>query len=106
MKKCFKRKFITLSIFFALVFNLFVYGTTFSEYVSKLSTTETGINGSVVTINDLDADYYYYMGINYTHSDDATLPTIENKNIYNENNLVETKITYYGYDIENKNQIS
>jgi len=98
MKKCFK--IVLLGIFLTLVFNL--SNKTFSEYVSSLSTTETGVKDNIVTINDLEADYYYYIGKNYTDSD-GTLPTLENKNIYSENNLVETKITYYGYDIENKN---
>ena len=100
--KRFKKRFTTvLLLFFVLVLNLSTYIYTFSEYVSKISTTETGITNNIITINDLEADYNYYMGLNYVSSD-GTIPTIENKDIYNENNLIELKITYSGKDIENK----
>lgn len=89
-------------LFFVLAYNLSTYFFTFSEYVSKISTTETGVIDNIVTINDLEDDYNYYVGLNYTSSD-GTLPTMENKNIYNESNLVETKINYYGYDINKEN---
>jgi len=99
MKKCFKKNILILGIFLALVFNL--SNKTYSQYVSSITTTETGIIGNIVTINDLENDYYYYMAQNYTNND-GTLPTTEDKKIYSKNNLVETKITYYGKDIENK----
>lgn len=102
MKRFTKRFTTVILLFFVLVYNLSTYFYTFSEYVSKLTTTETGINSSIVTINDLETDYNYYMGLNYVSSD-GTLPTTENKNLYNENNLVELKITYFGKDIDNKN---
>ena len=43
------------------------------------------------------------MGQNYTDND-GTLPTKENKNIYSNNNLVQTKITYSSKDINNDNK--
>jgi len=93
---------IVICLFFVLAYNLSTYFFTFSEYVSKISTTETGVVENVITINDLEDDYNYYMGLNYTDSD-GSLPTLDNKNIYNENNLVETKINYFGYDILKQN---
>lgn len=101
--KSIKKRFTTvLLLFFVLVYNLTTYFYTFSEYVSKLDTNKTGINSNIVTINDLDSDYNYYMGLNYVSSD-GTLPTLENKNLYNEKNLVELKITYFGKDVLNEN---
>ena len=102
MKRITKRFTTVLLLFFVLVYNLTTYFYTFSEYVSRVDATNTGINSNVVTINDLEADYNYYMGLNYVSSD-GTLPTLENKNLYNENNLVELKITYFGKDISNEN---
>jgi len=84
--KIFKKRLITIILlFFVLVYNITTYTITFSEYVSKISTTQTGINNNIVTINDIENDYNYYMGLNYVSSD-GTLPTIENKNIYNKKN--------------------
>lgn len=101
--KSIKKRFTTvLLLFFVLVYNLTTYFYTFSEYVSKMDTTVTGINSNIVTINDLVNDYNYYMGLNYVSSD-GTLPTLENKNLYNEKTIVELKITYFGKDIENEN---
>ena len=102
MKSIRKRFTTVLLLFFVLVYNLTTYFYTFSEYVSKMGSTDTGINNNIVTINDLTNDYNYYMGLNYVSSD-GTLPTLENKNIYNENNLIELKITYFGKDISNEN---
>ena len=97
-----KRFFVVSCLFLVLALNISTYFFTFSEYVSKLSTTETGVYENVVTLNDIEADYNYYMGLNYTYND-GSLPSIENKNIYNKNNLVETKLSYFGYDILKEN---
>lgn len=61
---------------------------------------ESGVVGNTVYVNDLDSDYNYYMGKNYTTSD-GTLPTQENKNIYNSSNLVKVFMAYHGEDINN-----
>ncbi|MDD3453672.1 MAG: hypothetical protein PHN42_05330, partial [Bacilli bacterium] len=72
-----------------------------SIFASKLSTNNTGIVGNVVYLNDIKKDYYYYMGLNYTTSDDGYMPSNENKKIYNDNNLVAVKLSYYGKNKEN-----
>lgn len=58
---------------------------------------ESGSRNRVVYINDLDADWNYYQGLNYV-SGSSRLPTGENRNIYSESNLVRAKITYSASD--------
>ncbi len=65
---------------------------------NPISLHDSGVVGDTVYVNDLDSDYNYYMGKNYTDSD-GTLPTLENKNIYNSLNLVKVYIAYDGSDI-------
>ena len=60
-----------------------VYITTYGDYVSSFN-DESGILGNIVYVNDARSDYDYYMGLNYTYSDDGKLPTSVNKNIYND----------------------
>ncbi len=84
-------------IFAVLSFCVTAYLKTYSEYVSNPNNLN-GVNGEYVYINDADADWYFYMGRNYT-SNNGQLPTFADKNLYNENNLVETTVTYNGRDI-------
>ena len=85
-----------------LVVSAITYFNTFSEmtiaFQNDPSYVSSKVDGNTVYVNDLVADINYYTGLNYTYSANGTLPTTVNKNIYNENNLVQTKITYYGYD--------
>lgn len=67
--------------------------TTFIEHNS-------GISSNIVYVNDLVSDWDYYMGLNYT-SNNGSLPSLENKNLYNENTLVNIQLTYYGYNYAN-----
>ena len=101
-----KMRFFTLLFFFGILLLLnFTYFRTYSDRIIDFAQdpdyVESGIVGSTVYVNDLDSDYYYYLGLNYT-SNDGTIPTKENKNIYNDSNLVQVKITYNAQD-ENGN---
>lgn len=60
----------------------------------------SGITDTTVYINDLESDYNYYIGKNYTDSN-GTIPTTENKNIYNDTNLVKVHVAYSSADIAN-----
>lgn len=86
---------LVITLFFFIGVGIFTY----SEFVSRI-TEETGISGNIVRLNDLEKDWYYYTGLNYTTSTNGTLPTQVNKNYYNETNLVQTTITYKGLNIE------
>lgn len=57
---------------------------------------DSGVDADTVYVNDLDADYNYYMGRNYTDNDGSNVPTMEKKNVYNDTNLVNVQINYYG----------
>lgn len=73
---------------------LFSFGTSIA-----IPLHDTGIEGSTVYINDLDSDYNYYIGLNYTESSTGTLPTGANQNKYNDTNLVKVYMKYSGTDI-------
>ncbi len=64
------------------------------------SAHDSGIEGSVVYVNDYLNDANYYDGLNYTYSSDGSIPTTTKKNIYNDTNLVYTEVHYHGSDIE------
>ncbi len=61
-------------------------------------TVVKGVNGDTLYVDDLNADYYYYTGQNYTSSSSSSLPSSVNKNLYNDANLVKVTITYIGTD--------
>lgn len=67
---------------------------------------DTSIEGDTVYINDLDSDYNYYIGLNYTDfSNTGTLPTGISNNTYNDSNLVKVYTKYLGSDIRNSDLI-
>lgn len=70
---------------------------------SSITSHESGISGSTIYINDFIADYDYYMGLNYTTSNNRNIPTRLTKNIYSEKNLVYVASTYKGTDYNNQN---
>ena len=65
---------------------------------AMISVQNSGIVGSTVYVNDLDADYNYYNGLNYATTPATGLPNGENQNIYNDSNLVRVQINYSGTD--------
>ena len=88
-----------LAILLSITTIAFTYGAIKSGTDMAVS---HGIIEDTVYINDLDSDYYYYTGQNYTNSTDGKLPTLNNKNLYNDNNLVKVIITYDGEDYNTK----
>ena len=54
-----------------------------------------------IYINDLDNDYNYYIGRNYTQisNTNGTIPSGNNQNIYNDSNLAKVYIRYSSADI-------
>ncbi len=96
---------IVLLIFTFLLFagGLTTFIVTYSEYVSRTQRVASGISGNIVYVNDMEADWYYYLGQNYTYSSDGRLPTTANKNLYNKDTLVEAKVTYSGTDLNTNN---
>ena len=66
---------------------------------SAPSAHASGTDGTTVYVNDYEADYNYYMGLNYTYSSNGRIPTATDKGIYGDNNLVYVQINYHGSDI-------
>ena len=58
----------------------------------------TGREGNTIYLNNLDADFGFYSGLNYTYSSDYKLPTMVSKNIYTDTSLVKATITYSGIE--------
>ena len=97
MKKLIKNKlFIAFLFVFAALLSYVVI--TYGQFVASVpSTSRSGVNGTVVTVDDEKADFYYYNSLNYTETG-GTLPTGADLNKYNTSNMVKVKITYYGRD--------
>ena len=70
---------------------------------SDIPTHASGISDGVVYVNDLEATWNYYMGLNYTEITSGDLPTHSAK--YGSNNLVEVAISYSAEDINDGNLI-
>ena len=99
---------ITFSLFlFAL--GLTTYFITYGDLIGQFDDDEDYIKSQIkdnkVIVNELESDYYYYKSLNYTDNN-GTIPTTENKNIYNDNTLVQTKIIYDSIDGTNKGYVS
>ena len=78
----------------------FTYGAL--KTANPTDTISRGIAGDTVYIDDSMSDYYYYTGQNYTNSDNGSLPTLSNKNIYGDTNLVKTTVIYDGTSYDGK----
>lgn len=70
---------------------------------SSIPLHDSGIEDNKVYVNDLESDYNYYMGLNYTTSPTETTPTGENRGIYTSDNLVKVYIHYSGKDVNDDN---
>ncbi len=90
-----------------LIVGTISYFATFSEmsiaFTNDPSYVSSKVEGATVYVNELVNDLNFYTGQNYIYSSNGSLPTTANKNIYTENNLVQTKVTYHGQDITNSN---
>lgn len=66
---------------------------------------ESAVDASTNTlyINDLDSDYNYYMGLNYTQTTDGKIPNGSNYNYYNDGNLAKVYVQYNGSDVAGNN---
>ena len=91
-----------LVITLILIAGNIAYTITFGEHTIDYETDPDYITSRVfenkVYVNELESDYNYYMGLNYT-TNDGQIPTKINKNIYSDNNLVQVKITYSSDDL-------
>ena len=106
-----RMRFMTLLFcFLILTIGITTYFYTYSDLIIDFKDDsdylESGIYGNKVYVNDIESDYNYYMGLNYASSSDNTLPSVDNKNIYNDSNLVQVKITYLSDDGVNKGYVS
>ncbi len=99
---------ITFSLFF-LIIGISTYFKTYGDFIGQFDSDNDYITSQIkdnkVIVNELEKDFYYYKSLNYTSSN-GQIPTTENKNIYNEDNLVQTKIIYDSIDGNNKGYTS
>lgn len=90
--------FLTILLFITTI--AYTYGIFNSDEAESIT---KGVIDDTLYVNDLASDYYYYTGQNYTYSSDGFVPNLDNKNLYNDNNLVKVIITYDGKDYNNEN---
>ncbi|MGM9879256.1 MAG: beta strand repeat-containing protein [Bacilli bacterium] len=103
LKNVSKYRLVFLIIFLlVLITNLSTYFITYGEFVSRFEENAsggiTGVGEDTVIIDDLESDWNYYEGLNYTSSD-GVLPTGNDLGLYDDSNLVQTKIIYDGTDL-------
>lgn len=73
----------------------------------RISEHNSGISDDTVYINELDSDYKYYMGLNYTYSEnDGYLPDGSNQKIYSDSNLVKVYINYKSENVNDSSEKS
>ena len=68
-----------------------------SVFTPTASTVDTANNK--IVINDLEADFNYYQGLNFTEPRTTDLPSGTSTGYYNKENLVAVQLTYDGADI-------
>lgn len=99
-----KKKQVYLLALFACIIPIttiaFTYGAL--KTANPTDTISRGIAGDTVYIDDSTSDYYYYTGQNYTNSSNGSLPTLNDKNIYGDTNLVKTTVIYDGTSYDGK----
>ena len=79
------------------------YTYTETSGASFIPVHKSGVENGVVYVNDLEADYNYYKGLNYTTSTNGRTPTQLNKNLYTDSNLTKVEIIYDSVSLGNNN---
>ena len=87
-----------LLLFVISISSIVRYYASYSDAINTLGAHSSGRTDTTLYVNDLEADWNYYMGLNYTKVRSKTaLPSFENE--YREDNLVAVKIVYDGTDV-------
>ncbi len=71
---------------------------------SNIIAHESGLSGNTFYVNDLDSDYNYLKGLNYTEIQNASLPSA-NSEYYDDQYLVKVQMIYDGIDINNSSLV-
>ena len=105
-----KTEILLASILFLIIITcITTYTLTYSEYTTATTLSEvenaSGVFDNIVVVDDFSSDYNYYMGLNYTNSQDGTLPSGVDQNLYNDSNLVKTIIHYSGVDLNDNSLV-
>ena len=59
---------------------------------------DSGVEDNILYVNDLNSDYDYYIGQNYSKQGNGSLPDGTSTNTYSDDNLVKVYIHYSGVD--------
>lgn len=102
-----KTRRIVFAAFYFLLFYMVLttYYKSYGEFVSTLEPVSSGIANNTVYINDLDADYNYFKGLNYTEIRDENIPSGSSRGYYDDEYLVKVRIIYDGKDINNSSLV-
>ena len=94
MKKLINNKYLfnrLIVVFFVITILLFLSINLFKTFSEDVTDTRSHIDGDTVYVNDLESDYYYYLGMNYV--DDIN----SNSVTYSDSNLASVTVVYHGY---------
>lgn len=68
-------------------------------------THASGLEGNTLYVNDLDADYNYFKGLNFTEIRNTSIPNGKNSGFYDDDYLVKVEIIYDGTDYNNSSLV-
>lgn len=107
LKRIPKRKVIIWStlilLFFISVGSIVRYYALSSDLSNNWNSA--GIVGETVYVNDLEADWNYYIGLNFTEVTSKTVLPGENTNKYRSDSLVAVQLTYDGHDVNDNSLV-
>ncbi len=99
-RKISRKRIITfLAIFVILSISVISVYRLYATFVDADDYNSSTVGDTTVYVNQLDQDKYYYLGLNYTHISNTSLPTGTNQGLYSESNLVPVTVNYSGVDI-------
>ncbi len=89
-----KRIVIMASIALLFSFSAFSLYKLFAAKVNPEDYHVSQVIGDTVYVNDLEADWGYYQGLNFTNITNDDLPSGLSQNLYTEDTLVPVTVTY------------
>jgi len=72
---------------------------------TQFSTHVTGLDGTTLYINDLDADYNYLQGLNFTEVRSTSIPSGVSSGFYDDEYLVKVELIYDGMDLNDNSLV-
>ena len=106
LKKIPKKRVVIISVVLLLLcvsstFLFIMYASKVDPTVANITPSALDVANGTITINDLDADWNYYQGLNFTTiTSQDQIPDGIDKGYYTEENLIPVKVVYHGDDVD------